>query len=131
MLVATRGLSSLPLELETFRQKTKKSRMEQGEILKNLSAVFSDQHLRLEVSVYQLSVRKGHKGEDLQCTMLALHPTLSSLRSTLHPAHRPLFKSQSLSKVESGPKTALVELLSKDQREIQVRLKMLKRMIFL
>ena len=100
--------------------------MLQGQIQKNLQVVYSDQHQRLEASVYQLWVRKVHKGEDQPCIMQAQLPMWSSPRSTNHQVLKRSYRQQSLFKAENVPKMAHVVLSCKDLSEIRAKFKLSK-----
>ena len=100
--------------------------MLQGQIQKNLQVVYSDQHQKLEASVYQLWVRKVHKGEDQPCIMQAQLPMWSSPRSTKHQAPKRSYRLQSLYKAENVPKMVRVVLLFKDLSETRVKFKLSK-----
>ena len=100
--------------------------MLQGQIQKNLQVVYSDQHQKLEASVYQLWARKVHKGEDQPCIMQALLPMWYSHKSTKHRVLKHSYRLQSLYKAENVPKMVHVVLLCKDLSEIRVKFKLSK-----
>ena len=100
--------------------------MLQGQIQKNLQVVYSDQHQKLEASVYQPWARKVHKGEDQPCIMQALLPMWYSHKSTKHRVLKHSYRLQSLYKAENVPKMVHVVLLCKDLSEIRVKFKLSK-----
>ena len=96
------------------------------QIQKSSQEVYSDQHQKLEVSVFQpWAKQKDHKEEGQPCIMQARHLMSSKLKLTPLQDLRLSYKSQNLfSMAANAQRMAHVALLSKDLSEIKAKFKL-------